>query len=120
MALKQRKEKRRKINRENKQRIKNNKDGKYLESYILSKIKKYWSPEQISGRLREEEGIILSKDTIYTYLYREQRELVKKYLRRKGKKYQRNRKEKYQLMDRKMIEERDEKYREEIENKTVI
>jgi IS30 family transposase len=45
MAIKQRKEKRSKINKENKQRIKND---EFLIKYILSKTKKYWSPEQIS------------------------------------------------------------------------
>jgi IS30 family transposase len=44
-AIKARKEKRSIINKVNKQRIKKD---KFLIKYILLKIKKYWSPEQIS------------------------------------------------------------------------
>lgn len=103
MAIKQRKEKRSKINKENKQRIKND---EYLTKYILSKIKKYWSPEQIAWRLKLEKDIKISKDTIYKFIYENHCELIKKYFRRKWKKYQKDRKSKYQLMDRKMIDER--------------
>jgi len=102
-AIKARKEKRSIINKVNKQRIKKD---KFLIKYILLKIKKYWSPEQISWRLREKENISISKDTIYKFIYENHPELIKKYFRRKWKKYQKDRKSKYQLMDRKMIDMR--------------
>lgn len=119
-AIKLRKEKRSIINKQNKQRIKQDKNSEFLTSYILSKIKKYWSPEQISWRLKLEENITISKDTIYKYIYEEHYDLVKKYFRRKWKKYQHKRREKYQLSDRKMIEKRNEKYKKEIENRNII
>ena len=106
IAIKQRKEKRSKVNKENKQRIKNDNNWEFLIKYILSKIKKYWSPEQISWRLKLEENITIWKDTIYKFIYENYPDLVKKYFRRKWKKYQKDRKAKYQLMDRKMIDER--------------
>ena len=106
IAIKQRKEKRSKVNKENKQRIKNDNNWEFLIKYILSKIKKYWSPEQISWRLKLEENITIWKDTIYKFIYENYPDLVKKYFRRKWKKYQKDRKTKYQLMDRKMIDER--------------
>jgi len=77
-----------------------------LEKYILEKIQKYWSPEQIAGRWKQEKWEKLSKDTIYVYIYENYPELIKEYFRRKGKKYQSKRKEKYQLNDRRMIDER--------------
>lgn len=83
-----------------------------LEGYILEKIKKGWSPKQISGRWKLETGEALSKDTIYRYVYSTHRELIKKYFRRKWKKYQHGRQNKYQIMDRRMIDERP-KYIEE-------
>jgi len=104
-AIKKRKEKRIIINSRNKQRIKKD---KFLINYILTKIKRYWSPEQISWRLREKENILISKDTIYRYIYENNPELIKKYFRRKWKRYQNRRREKYQLNDRKMIDLRSE------------
>ena len=102
-AIKQRKLKRSLVNKQNKQRIQ--KDT-FLVKYILSKIKRYRSPEQISWRLKQEEDMIISKDTIYLYMYQHHPELVQKYFRRKWKKYQNRRKEKYQLHNRKMIKHR--------------
>ena len=104
-AIKQRKSKRSHVNKQNKQRIKND---IFLEKYIVSKIKKYWSPEQISWRLKIDENISISKDTIYKYIYQNHPELIKKYFRRKWKKYQNKRLERYQIKDRKMIENRPE------------
>ena len=93
---------RRTVNRENKNRIKD----LNLETFILKYTKKYWSPEQIAGRYREETNKSLSKDTIYKFIYQNHPELIKKYFRRKWKKYQHKRRERYQLNDRKMIEYR--------------
>lgn len=107
-AINERKKKRSFVNKNNKQRIKKDNESKFLINYILSKIKKYWSPEQISWRLRVKHNITLSKDTIYKFIYEEYPQLIKKYFRRKWKKYQHHRKEKYQLMNRKMIDSRPE------------
>lgn len=57
----------------------------WLEKYIIKKIKKYWSPEQIAGRVRRDFGKIVCHETIYQYIYKKRPDL-KKYLRcRKGK-----------------------------------
>ncbi|MBU0731527.1 IS30 family transposase [Patescibacteria group bacterium] len=64
----------------------------WLRIYIAKKIKKYWSPEQISGRLRnkwpEDKSRHIGKDSIYEYLYDERNDLVK-YLRCQKGKYRR-------------------------------
>jgi IS30 family transposase len=99
-CINKRKEIRSKMNKNNRNRIKNSK----LENFILKYIKKYWSPEQIAWRWKKETKEKISKDTIYKYIYENHPELIKKYFRRKWKKYKHNRKEKYQLHDRKMIE----------------
>ena len=75
-----------------------------LKSFILKRIKKYRSPEQIAWRWKENTWEKISKDTIYKFIYEKHPELIKKYLRRKWKKYQHKRKEKYQIKDRRMIE----------------
>lgn len=88
-----------------------------LEKYILTKIKKRWSPEQIvESWIKKQKGFnipeSLSKDTLYTWIYTSHPELVKKYLRRKWKKYRNRKKEqllnpdKCQIQDRRMINER--------------
>lgn len=57
----------------------------WLEKYVLKKLKKYWSPEQIAGRVRRDCNVAVCHETIYQYIYQEQPEL-KQYLRcRKGK-----------------------------------
>ena len=60
--------------------------NKKLKRYIERKLKKYWSPEQIAGRLKLRYGkTILCHETIYQFIYK-QREDMKKYLRcQKGK-----------------------------------
>lgn len=100
ICIKQRNELRSKVNKDNKNRIKDT----VLENFILKYIKKYRSPEQISWRWIKETWEKLSKDTIYKFIYENYPELIKKYFRRKWKKYQNRRKEKYQLNDRKIIE----------------
>ncbi len=50
----------------------------WLKKYILKKLKLYWSPEQIAGRLRKE-NIVIVHETIYGYIIRHQK--LKKYLR---------------------------------------
>jgi len=61
--------------------------GGTLETYIISKLKLYWSPEQIAGRLKRENHnkAVVCHQTIYAYIYNHHPEL-KKYLRcQKGK-----------------------------------
>lgn len=77
-----------------------------LESYILKKIGQYYSPKQISWRRKLETWERLSPDTIYSYVYSNHPEMIRKFFRRKGKKYQHKRKQKYQLDNRRMIDRR--------------
>jgi IS30 family transposase len=51
MCLKERSKLRSDVNKENRKRIKSN---IHLEEFILKYIKRYWSPEQISGRWKKE------------------------------------------------------------------
>ena len=95
----------------NNSKNKTKKISKELEQYILDKIKSYWSPEQIAGRIKFFPDELWTweyiwKDTIYKFIYTHYPELVKKYFRRKAKKYISHRANKYQIMDRKMIDER--------------
>lgn len=63
--------------------------NKQIIDYIKEKIKLYWSPEQISGRMVLEGYNTISHETIYQYLLRDKKsggELYK-YLRHKNKPY---------------------------------
>ena len=60
-----------------------------LQKYIIQKLKKFWSPEQIAGRLRTN-GTVICHETIYTFIYRRRPDLVK-YLRRQKNKYRKKR-----------------------------
>ncbi len=52
-----------------------------LIRYVEEKLKLYWSPQQIAGRLRLEFGFpVLCHETIYQYIYKQHSEL-KKFLR---------------------------------------
>jgi IS30 family transposase len=44
---------------------------RWLESYVIAGLTRYWSPERIAGRLKRETGGIesLKADTIYKWLY---------------------------------------------------
>ena len=55
----------------------------FVEQYVLSRLKRYWSPETISGRLKIF-GIKISHEAIYQYIYDGKRDLVV-YLPRKHK-----------------------------------
>ena len=57
-----------------------------LKKYILKKLKLYWSPEQIAGRLRKRD-IVIVHETIYGYILRHKK--WKKYLRCQKGKYRR-------------------------------
>lgn len=62
-----------------------------LRKHIICKLKKYWSPKQIAGRLRRKHKItIVCQETIYQFIYAERPDLVK-YLRRQKNKYRRKR-----------------------------
>jgi IS30 family transposase len=63
-----------------------------LRRYIVAKTKKYWSPEQIAGRLKKLCGgfAIISHEPIYRFIYDERPDLVK-YLRHQKCKYRKKR-----------------------------
>ena len=60
-----------------------------LRRYIVKKLKKYWSPEQIAGRWnRQHKRKRIGKDAIYKFVYKKRKDLVK-YLRCQKGKYRR-------------------------------
>jgi IS30 family transposase len=66
--------------------------NQWLRRYVVKKIKKYWSPEQIDGRLKRkyllDKTRWISKDSIYKFIYTKRQDLVK-YLRCQKGKYRR-------------------------------
>lgn len=60
----------------------------HLRRYVVRKLKQYWSPEQIAGRLRRD-GIVICHETIYQFVYRNPS--LKPFLRFKATKYRRRR-----------------------------
>ena len=69
-------------------KIENNLD---LQKYIIRKLLKYWSPEQIAGRLKKVSGsVAISHETIYQFIYNEKPHLTK-YLRHQKCKYRNRR-----------------------------
>lgn len=64
--------------------------GSDLEKYIIAKLKKYWSPEQIAGRIQRDKlfNTTIVHETIYQYIYHDKPEL-KQYLRCTKGKYRR-------------------------------
>lgn len=60
----------------------------FVFKYTEEKLKLYWSPEQIAGRLRYDWGVIICHETIYRFICEERVEW-KKYLRQKKGKYRR-------------------------------
>jgi len=70
-------------------RFKKIENDKHLRKYILKKIRKYWSPEQIAGKWNDNhKRKHIGKDTIYKYIYTKRKDLVK-YLRCQKGKYRR-------------------------------
>lgn len=58
-------------------------------SYVLEHLRESWSPEEISGRLREQDHKgdkhwQICMETIYQFIYREKTDLTKQGLRQKG------------------------------------
>lgn len=74
------------------QRFRKIENNEWLRKYIIKCLKKYWSPEQISGRLKKDYKFDklkqIGKDCIYKYIYNERKDLVK-YLRCQKGKYRR-------------------------------
>ncbi len=64
--------------------------GSDLEKKIVEGLKKTWSPEQVAGRLRRlnKNKTIVSKQTIYSWVYTERKDL-QQHLRYKKSKYRR-------------------------------
>lgn len=64
--------------------------GSELAKQVEDGIKKYWSPEQVSGRMRREDpnGISVCHETIYKFILKQKPEL-KKFLRSQKGKYRR-------------------------------
>ena len=60
-----------------------------LKSKITAHLKEDWSPEQISGRLKEVDDICLHHETIYRFILSDKKQngLLYKHLRQQGKKY---------------------------------
>lgn len=73
-------------------RFKKIESDKWLKRYIIKYLKLYWSPEQISGRLKidypNDKNRWIGKDSIYKYIYNQRKDLVK-YLRCQKGKYRR-------------------------------
>ena len=79
------KEKRIKANK----RFRKIENDKFLRRYIVKKLKKYWSPEQIAGRWNKHRKLKhIGKDTIYKFMYEKRKDMVR-YLRCQKGKYRR-------------------------------
>jgi len=82
-----------------------------IKTYIKSKLKEDWSPEQIAGRMKRDKGFTVCHESIYRYIYNNKSRGGKlyKHLRHKNKKYH-NRANKYQrrgiIIDRVSIDKR--------------
>lgn len=71
------------------QRFRKIEHNEELQRYIFRKLKLRWTPEEITGTLKEDFGFtVLSHQTIYQYIYDERPEWTK-YLRHKKNKYRR-------------------------------
>lgn len=97
-------------------RFKKIENNDWIKKYIIRKITKYWSPEQIAGRIKEkcsdDKTKHIGKDSIYKFIYTERKDLVKylrcqkgKYRRRYGTKIREKRREE---MKKKRIDARPE------------
>ena len=85
------------------------KDGR-VRKYVRGKLKRYWSPEQISGRLRRDHGVVVSPGTIYSWVYRDWAHggPLWGYLRRRHRRRRRHRgsERRGQIPGRRMIDRR--------------
>jgi transposase, IS30 family len=81
-------------------------NDKTLRKYIVKKLKKYWSPEQIAGRWnKQHKRKRIGKDTIYKFIYQERKDLVK-YLRCQKGKYRRRYGTRIREKQREMLKKR--------------
>jgi IS30 family transposase len=83
----------------------------FLRAYVQRTLKKYWSPEQISGRVKKDHGIAISPVTIYSWIYRHRDEGSEfhTYLRqghRRRRKRRSGADRRGQMPDRRMIDKR--------------
>lgn len=96
------------------QRFRKLENNEWLREYVVKRIKQFWSPEQISGRLRTEypndKTKRISKDSIYKFIHRQRPDLVKylrcrkgRYRRRKGTRIREKQREE---MKKRRIDER--------------
>lgn len=60
-----------------------------LQKHVIGRIKKFWSPEQIAGRLRKK-GLVICHETIYQFIYKKKPELTQ-FLRHQKNKYRKKR-----------------------------
>ncbi|MFC1608692.1 transposase, partial [Patescibacteria group bacterium] len=71
------------------QRFRKIENNVWLKRYVVRKLKLYWSPEQISGRLKidypDEKDKWIGKDSIYKFIYSKEKKLVKHLRCQKGK-----------------------------------
>jgi IS30 family transposase len=67
-------------------------NNNWLRNYVVLKIKKRWSPEQIAGRIKknwkDDKSRHIGKDSIYKYIHEHRKDLVR-YLRCQKGKYRR-------------------------------
>lgn len=96
----------------------------WLRRYIVRNIKKYWSPEQISGRTKlrwpDNQERHIGKDSVYEYIYEHRKDLVK-YLRCQKGKYRRRYGTRIRIKQReKQKKKRIDKRPKEVEEKTRI
>ena len=108
-------------------------NNEWIRRYIVKNIKKYWSAEQISGRIKENWPDRLDrhigKDSIYEFIYEERKDLVKylrcqkgKYRRRKGTRIREKRREelKKKRIDKRPIEVEEKKRIGDWEGDTIV
>lgn len=96
----------------------------WLRRYIVRNIKKYWSPEQIAGRIKlkwlNDESRHVGKDSIYEYIYEKRKDLVK-YLRCQKGKYKRKKGTRIRNKQREeQKKKRIDKRPKEVEEKTRV
>jgi len=74
------------------ERFRKIKNSQWLRIYIARNIKKYWSPEQIAGcikrKWKNDKSRHIGKDSVYNFIYKRRKDLVK-YLRCQKGKYRR-------------------------------
>lgn len=84
-----------------------------LYTYVEEKLLLYWSPEQITGRGREEGIEMVCSETIYQFIY-EEKPQWRKYLRQKKGKYRRR------WGTKKREEKREEAKKKRIDTRSLV